>query len=162
MTELILIRHGETDMNRELRFQGQVDPPLNAVGLEQARRLGQRLAGAMAHGLYVSDLLRTRETAAPIASTLALPGVPDPALREQAFGAVDGLTAADIQTRWPEAWSRWTAFDPLFAMPGGGESTHDFHGRVMGAMARIAAAHPGQTLVVVTHGGVLDMVWAWA
>ena len=162
MTELILIRHGETDMNRELRFQGQVDPPLNAIGLEQARRLGQRLAGAMAHGLYVSDLLRTRETAAPIASTLALPGVPDPALREQAFGAVDGLTVADIQARWPEAWSRWTAFDPLFAMPGGGESTHDFHARVMGAFARIAAAHAGQTLVVVTHGGVLDMVYRTA
>ena len=65
---------------------------------------------------------------------------------------------------WPAwaAWSRWTAFDPLFAMPGGGESTHDFHARVMSAMARIAAAHPGQTLVVVTHGGVLDMVYRTA
>ena len=66
MTELILIRHGETDWNRELRFQGQVDVPLNAIGHEQARRLGLRLATETLHELVCSDLTRTQQTALPI------------------------------------------------------------------------------------------------
>lgn len=161
MTEMILIRHGETDWNRQLRFQGHLDVGLNAVGLEQARRLGDRLAGERVDHVYASDLLRTQQTAAPAAALLRRVPVTDGALREQHFGSVDGMSAEEIQTRHPEAWAGWLCFNEDFCMPEG-ESTRQFHMRVMDALHRIAAAHAGQTLLVVTHGGVLDMVWRTA
>ena len=160
-TELVLVRHGETEMNRELRFQGQVDVALNAIGLEQARRLATRLAGEKADAVYVSDLLRARQTAEPIAGELALRPVADSGLREQAFGRVDGMRVDDIQREHPQAWEGWLRFEEDFAMPEG-ESTRAFHTRVMEAVQRVVAAHPGQTVVVVTHGGVLDMVYRTA
>jgi 2,3-bisphosphoglycerate-dependent phosphoglycerate mutase len=161
MTELVLIRHGETDMNRELRFQGHLDVSLNATGLEQARRLAGRMAGEKADAVYVSDLLRARQTARPIAGELALQAVPEKGLREQHFGKVEGMRADDIQRDLPDAWAGWLRFDETFAMPGG-ESTRQFHARVMEAVQRLVATHPQQTVVVVTHGGVLDMIWRTA
>lgn len=161
MTELILIRHGETDWNRELRFQGQVDVPLNAMGLEQARRLATRMAGEPVHQLYQSDLLRTRQTAEPLARQLALAGLDEPGLREQSFGRVDGMRVDDIKADYPDAWAGWLAFNEDYAMPEG-ETTRQFHARVMDSVRRLVAAHPRQTLLVVTHGGVLDMVWRTA
>ena len=116
MTELILIRHGETDWNRELRFQGQVDVPLNATGLEQARRVALRLqteAFGIDH-LVCSDLLRTRQTAEPSAQALlphlCVDAVADPGLREQHFGVVDGLRVQDVKTEHAQAWERWVRF----------------------------------------------------
>ena len=161
MTELILIRHGETDWNRELRFPGQVDVPLNAVGHEQARRVGEHLAGESVHQLVCSDLLRTRQTAMAPARRLGLVPVSDPALREQSFGIVDGMRSDDIQQQFPEAWRGWMAFDADFAFDGG-ESTRAFHARVMDALRAWAARSAGQPLMVVTHGGVLDMVYRTA
>lgn len=161
MTDLILIRHGETDWNRELRFQGQVDVPLNATGHEQARRVAERLAGEPVHHLYSSDLLRTRQTAEPAGVRLALDNRVEAGLREQNFGEVDGMRVDDIKVRHAEAWSRWVRFESDYAFTGG-ESTREFHARVTAALRRIAAAHAGQTLVVVTHGGVLDMVYRTA
>ena len=159
MLELLLIRHGETDWNRELRFQGQVDVPLNATGHEQARRLGARLASESVHRLYSSDLVRTVQTASPAADRrLALPGVVDRALREQAFGLIDGMSVPDIQRDHPDIWTRWLDFDPDYAPPGG-ESQRQFHDRVMGVMARMAREHAGERLVIVTHGGVLDILY---
>lgn len=161
MTEVVLIRHGETDMNRELRFQGQVDVALNATGLEQARRLAARMAGEEADAVYASDLLRAQQTAQPIGTTLALQPVPECGLREQSFGRVDGLTVDDIRQRHPQALEGWLRFDENYSMPEG-ESTREFHARVMEALRRLCAAHPEQKLVVVTHGGVLDMVFRTA
>lgn len=165
MTELILIRHGETDWNRELRFQGQVDVPLNAVGHEQARRVAARLAGETVHQLVSSDLTRTQQTALPIAQhslqPLALTTVVDAALREQDFGMVDGMRVADIKAQHPQAWAQWIEFQADYAFAGG-ESTRQFHARVMQAVRALAAKHRQQTLVVVTHGGVLDMIYRTA
>ena len=161
MTELVLIRHGETDMNRELRFQGQVNVGLNAIGLEQARRLAARMAGEKADAVYVSDLLRARQTAEPIAGELALQPVAESGLREQAFGRVDGMRVDDIQRDHPDAWAGWLRFEEDFAMPDG-ESTRAFHARVMEAVQRVVAAHPNEKVVVVTHGGVLDMIYRTA
>lgn len=161
MTELVLIRHGETDMNRELRFQGHLNVGLNAIGLEQARRLGGRMAGERADAVYVSDLLRACQTAEPIAGALSLPAVRETGLREQHFGRVEGMRVDDIQRDLPEAWAGWLRFDEDFAMPEG-ESTRAFHARVMEAVQRVCAAHPEQTVVVVTHGGVLDMIYRTA
>ena len=161
MTELVLIRHGETDMNRELRFQGQVNVGLNATGLVQAQRLAGRLAGEQAHAVYVSDLLRARQTAEPIADGLSLQPVAESGLREQNFGRVDGLRVEDIQRDHPEAWAGWMRFDEHFAMPEG-ESTREFHARVMEAVQRVVTVHPGEKVVIVTHGGVLDMIYRTA
>jgi len=161
MTELILVRHGETDMNRELRFQGHVDVALNAVGLEQARRLAQRLGAETAHRLYASDLLRAQQTARPVAQQMRLESMVEPALREQSFGLVDGMRVDDIKAQHPQAWAAWLRFHEDYGMPGG-ETTRQFHARVMDAVNRLAAGHRGETLVVVTHGGVLDMIYRTA
>jgi probable phosphoglycerate mutase len=161
MTELVLIRHGETDMNRELRFQGHVDVALNAIGLEQARRLAARMAGQKADAIYASDLLRAQQTAKPIARGLALQAFPEAGLREQSFGRVDGMRVDDIKVQHPEAWEGWLRFDEHYAMPEG-ESTYQFHRRVMEAVHRLAAAHREGKLVLVTHGGVLDMIYRTA
>ena len=161
MTDLILLRHGETDWNRELRFQGHVDVGLNAIGLEQARRLAHRLAREQAHALYASDLLRARQTAEPVARQLGLGALTDAALREQSFGLVDGMRVDDIKAQHPQAWESWLRFNEDFCMPEG-ETTRQFHARVMDAVQRIVAAHAGQSLVIVTHGGVLDMIYRTA
>ena len=158
MTELILIRHGETAWNRELRFQGQIDVPLNDTGFEQARRVAERLAGESVQQLVSSDLLRTRQTAQESSVRLGLAPVMDAGLREQAFGVVDGMRVEDIQQQFPQEWTRWAAFDADYAFSGG-ESTRMFHARVMAALQRLAQTGDGQRLVVVTHGGVLDMVY---
>jgi len=116
MTELILTRHGVTDWNRELRFQGQVDVPLNATGHEQARRLARRLAeeAVVADHLVSSDLVRTRQTAAPVLGALLpqlhIDALTDPGLREQDFGLVDGMRVQDIKDQHPEAWAQWLRF----------------------------------------------------
>ena len=160
-TEFILIRHGETDWNRELRFQGHVDIPLNDTGHEQARRLGLRLAGEAVDRVYSSDLMRAQQTATPAAQQLALPIVTQAALREQHFGVVEGLRAEDIRELHPRAWEQWLEFREDHAMPEG-ESPLQFHARILGALGALATAHAGRRLLVVTHGGVLDMVWRTA
>ncbi|SEA78557.1 histidine phosphatase family protein [Variovorax sp. YR216] len=160
-TELILIRHGETDWNRELRFQGHIDVPLNDMGHEQARRLGLRLAGESVQYLVCSDLMRAQQTAAPAAQQLELAIATTVTLREQNFGVVEGMRAEEIQTLHPRAWEDWLQFREDHAMPEG-ESPRQFHGRIMDALGSIATAHSGRSVLVVTHGGVLDMVWRTA
>ena len=162
MTELILIRHGETDWNRELRFQGQLDVALNATGLEQARRVAQRLASEGLHALVSSDLQRALQTAQALADVTAM-GAPlrDVALREQGFGVVEGWTVAEIKERLPEAWDRWVRFDEHERFEGG-ESLRELHDRVLAALQAVAARHAGQRVAVVTHGGVLDMIYRHA
>ena len=157
-TELILIRHGETDWNRELRFQGHIDVPLNDTGHEQARRLGLRLAGEPVQQLISSDLLRTQQTAAPAAQQLGLEVLTTASLREQNFGVAEGLRGDELKQLHPRAWEEWLEFREDHALPNG-ESPIDFHGRAIAALARIATAYNGQKVLVVTHGGVLDMVW---
>lgn len=165
MTELILLRHGETEWNRELRFQGQVDVPLNATGHAQAQRLAQRLAGEPIDHLVSSDLSRARQTADPFARQVqASRGIGldvDAALREQAFGRIDGMRVEDIKRDHADVWAGWTQFQSDYVVPGG-ESTRQFHTRVMAALWQLVASHPGRTLAVVTHGGVLDMVFRTA
>ena len=158
MTELILIRHGETDWNVQGRFQGQIDVPLNALGQRQAQRMAERMARERGDVLYCSDLLRTRQTAEPVAQKLQLQAAPDADLREQHFGILEGLSFDEVQTRHPRQLADWLLYDPDYALPEG-ESVRSFHARVVGAVQALAARHAGQTLAVVTHGGVLDMVF---
>ncbi|MDP9990461.1 putative phosphoglycerate mutase [Variovorax boronicumulans] len=160
-TDIILIRHGETAWNRELRFQGHADVPLNDIGHEQARRIGLRLASETAQHLISSDLMRAQQTAAPAALQLSLPVVTSAGLREQYFGIVEGMRSDEIQSLHPRAWEEWLEFREDHAMPEG-ETAREFHARIVAALGTIATAHHGQHLIVVTHGGVLDMVWRTA
>jgi len=159
MTELHFIRHGETDWNVQRRFQGQIDVPLNAHGQRQAALLGTRLAALPAQVLLSSDLQRAQQTAAPLAAAWGLQAQLLPGLREQHFGVLEGLELAAIQQQHPELWARWTEFRADYALPGGAESTRAFHTRVWKAVQALAAEHAGRQVAVVTHGGVLDMLW---
>jgi 2,3-bisphosphoglycerate-dependent phosphoglycerate mutase len=162
VTELLFIRHGETDWNRRPCFQGQIDVPLNANGRAQAERLAQRLRGERFDAFFTSDLQRAQQTAAPLAAAWAQqPGLL-PALREQRFGEWEGLDFATIEERWPQLWPRWLVHDdPDFAAPGG-ESPRQFHARVLDAVSALAQEATGQRAAIVTHGGVLDMLWRTA
>lgn len=161
MIDLWLVRHGETDWNRELRFQGHLDAPLNALGMQQAQRLGLHLAGHGPRPLLASDLLRTRQTAEPLAGQWQKPALPERLWREQAFGVIEGLTLAEVQERYPEVVEGWRRRDPDFA-PQGGESRRQFHARVMQAVQALVqqcSLHGWHSPVVVSHGGVLDMIY---
>ena len=161
MTDFLFIRHGETDWNRQQRFQGQIDVPLNEAGQRQARRLGERLATEPADHLISSDLQRAQQTAAPLAAAWQAPATLVPGLREQRFGVLEGLDVPTIQTRHPDLWAQWLEHRADFALPGG-ESLRQFHTRVIVAVKALAEAYPGRRLAVVTHGGVLDMLWRTA
>jgi len=158
MTTFTFIRHGETDWNLQQRFQGQIDVPLNATGHAQAARLATRLASAPADLLFSSDLLRARETAAPLERAWARQALPVPGLREQSFGVLEGLDVPTIRARHPALWTDWLEHRADFALPGG-ESLRQFHERVLAAVQALASAHAGRHLAIVTHGGVLDMLW---
>lgn len=160
MTELFLLRHGETEWNRALRFQGQVDVPLNEVGHVQAQRLAKRLEFERFDALVSSDLQRARQTAQPLVDSLGIACLSLAGLREQNFGQVDGMKIEDIQRQFPQEWRQWVLFDADYALPGA-ESARQFHQRVMGALASVVAG-PARRIAVVTHGGVLDMIYRTA
>ena len=161
MIDLWLVRHGETDWNRELRFQGHLDAPLNGLGMRQAQRLGEHLAQGQPRPLLASDLLRTRQTAQPLAGQWQTPALADSLWREQAFGVIEGLTFEQVRERHPDIVQGWRTHDPDFAPPGG-ESRSQFHARVMQAVQALVERcrqEGWRAPVVVSHGGVLDMVY---
>lgn len=151
----MLLRHGETAWNAETRIQGQLDVALNERGRWQAARLAQALAGEPFDAVYSSDLSRAHATALALAQLQGLPVQTDAALRERGFGRFEGLTYAEIETRFPDEALRWRRREAGFG-PGGGEPLDTFYARSVAAVTRLAAAHPGQAIAVVAHGGVLD------
>jgi len=156
---IILIRHGETHWNREGRIQGfDADSALTSVGCEQARCVGERLVREDIHALYASDLGRTRATAAPIAAATGLAIVHEKALRERAYGEFEGHTFAEIESGFPAEYERLRSRDPHYAPPGG-ESAAQFRERVLAALHAIAARESGKRVAVVTHGGVLGILY---
>ena len=157
-TRICFVRHGETDWNVELRMQGQIDIVLNARGQAQATAIGRRFERCRADALYSSDLVRARQTAQPVAQALGLAAVFLPELRERHFGRCEGLTFAEIEARHPEDARAIVSRDPDYVSPGG-ESRRQHVTRVLACVAALVERHRGQTIVVVTHGGVLDVVY---
>src|SRR5271166_5661038 len=157
-TRFCLLRHGETDWNAAGRLQGQIDIPLNELGRAQARAAAERLAGQSFGALFSSDLARAMETATFAAERLGLGVEPTPALRERFLGAFQGLTHIEAQARYPADHVLFCARDPDHLLPGGGESLRAFSARIEAALADLADSRPGGALLVVTHGGVLDVV----
>lgn len=157
-TRVIAVRHGQTAWNAQLRIQGHTDIPLDATGRQQAQRLAQALAHEEVQAIYSSDLQRTRQTARPFAVQTGLAVRDEPGLRERGFGVFEGLSFTQIERDWPEQALRWRRREANFA-PAGGESLADFARRCVQTCARLAAAHRGQTILVLTHGGVLDCLY---
>jgi probable phosphoglycerate mutase len=164
-TDILLIRHGETAWNAERRLQGHLDIPLNDEGERQAALL----AGALAHEpvdvLVASDLQRARQTAQAVADRRGLALVIDPALRERGYGGFEGLLYSEIEQRFPREFTAWQVRDVDAALPPGrnvGESFRAFFDRATGAILALAATHPGRTLALVAHGGVLECAYRLA
>ena len=157
-TRLIAVRHGETAWNVDTRIQGQLDIGLNATGARQAQQLGAALADETVAAVYASDLSRAWDTARAVAASLGLEVVAEPRLRERAFGHFEGRTFADIEANSPDEARRWRTRDPEFA-PEGGESLIVFRQRVTAVAAELAARHPGDQVVLVAHGGVMDVLY---
>lgn len=157
-TRIVLIRHGETLWNRAARIQGHTDIPLSPLGLAQADRLAQALADEPLAAVYASDLSRARQTAEAVARSRGLAVCLDAGLRERCFGRFEGLSWDQISQAHPEDAARWRRREPDFAV-GGGESLHAFSARCVGAAQRICAAHGGESIALVAHGGVLDCLY---
>jgi probable phosphoglycerate mutase len=155
-TTLVLVRHGETDWNRERRWQGHADPGLNAAGRRQAAELAERLASSSFDALYSSDLARARETAEIVAALLGLRVRLDPRLREVDVGEWSGLTSLEVEARYPERFrARHDGATPWTR----GESYDAMSTRVLQALDEIAAAHESGRVLVITHGGPMRAVW---
>jgi 2,3-bisphosphoglycerate-dependent phosphoglycerate mutase len=157
-TRILAIRHGQTAWNADGRIQGHRDIGLDAIGKLQADRLAAALAGEELHAIYSSDLSRALQTAAPLQCLSGAPLHTDNGLRERAFGDFEGLSFAQIEQRWPAQAVRWRQRDPDFG-PAGGESLRCFRDRVLAAVERLARAHRGHAVALVTHGGVLDLLY---
>lgn len=161
-TEIVLIRHGETDWNVERRLQGHLDIGLNARGRQQAAALADSLQQESFAAIVASDLERAIHTAQAIAATRDLSVEIVGAMRERCFGALEGLRHDEIRVRLPDAYVAWKSRDVAAIYPPGkhvAESLTDFHARVVSAINGLVARFPGQKIAVVTHGGVLDSIY---
>ena len=148
MTAFALVRHGETDWNRERRIQGSTDIPLNDTGREQAAAAGELLRGRQWSRIIASPLARAAETAAIIAERVGMPGPElDGAFVERNYGDAEGCTGAELDARFPE----WTDVP-------GRETREAVAERVIAGLLRVAAEHPGESIIVVCHGGVIRSV----
>jgi probable phosphoglycerate mutase len=153
---MILVRHGQSTWNREHRIQGQLDPPLSDEGRRQVELLARRLAGRRLAGFYASDLKRASETAEAIATLVELKPEPTPGLREIFLGEWEGLRTEEIARRFPDAWARWGEEADWDLVPGG-EGAAPFEARVMATLDEIFDRHSHGDVLVVTHGGVIQI-----
>ncbi|MBO9648307.1 MAG: histidine phosphatase family protein [Variovorax sp.] len=157
-TRVIAVRHGETAWNVDTRIQGQLDIELNDTGLWQARRVAKALVEEPIAAIYASDLARAWQTAREIGDLRQIDVTTDTGLRERAFGHFEGRTFADIDAVLPDQARLWRTRDPEFT-PEGGESLLTFRERITSTAARLAAQHPGELVVMVAHGGVMDVLY---
>jgi probable phosphoglycerate mutase len=159
VTTILLARHGESDWNRDRRWQGHADRPLTKRGEEQARALATRLADIPLDAIYASDLLRARATADAVARSRGLDVQVVAELREVDVGSWSGLTREDARVRFPEDFARW--------LEGGqgwhdGESYEAMSERVLAALERIVVEQPDRRVLVVAHGGPIRAIHAAA
>ena len=156
-TRFCFVRHGETEWNAERRIQGQIDIGLNETGQQQARAAGRWLRSAAITALYASDLQRAWRTGEAIGLALGLLPVAVPELRERRYGVFEGLTYAEAARRFPEGYAAFEGRNADYAFENG-ESLKVMYARVTGKLQELAARHPGENVVVVVHGGVLDVI----
>jgi broad specificity phosphatase PhoE len=151
VTRFLLVRHGQTTWNREERFRGQTDIPLNETGLAQASATARRIAVEWRPAaIYCSPLLRARQTAQAIAEPFGLEFQPHPGLNDINFGLLQGLTVPEARERWPDVVTTWFS-TPHLAQPPEGERLAHVSSRAMAAVNELAVRHPGDTLILVGH-----------
>lgn len=162
MTEILLIRHGETAWNARKRLQGHLDIPLNAEGELQAAALGCALMSEPLDAIFSSDLQRARQTATAIAAPRGMTVELDPGLRERCYGAFEGMLYAEIGQRYPEAYAAWQLRDIDARFPKGvheAETLREFSQRAVSAIIRIASSGKYRRIALVAHGGVLECAY---
>jgi broad specificity phosphatase PhoE len=160
VTTLLLARHGETDSNRERRWQGFADVPLNERGREQAAALADELEDVPLAAIYSSDLRRAYETALVVAERKGLSITPLPELREVDVGSWTGLTQDEVKERFPDGYREMRARSGRGWERG--ETYTELAGRVLEALRRITSEHPGDAVLVVTHNGPIRTARAHA
>jgi broad specificity phosphatase PhoE len=156
-TRVFLVRHGATTLSTEDRFAGETDVDLSDTGRDQLRRLGRRLAKEAISAVYASPMRRTLESASLLAAAHGLPVVPVPDLREISHGRWETRTRSDVETQWPEEYSRWES-DPYTFAPEGGESGLAVTARALPALTTIVAAQEGKTVLVVSHKATIRLL----
>ena len=148
---LLLVRHAETDWNRERRYQGWTDTDLSETGRAQAEAVGRFLARQPLAAVWSSPLRRARDTALAIADAQGLVVKESPAFIEMGFGEWEGLTTTEVGERFPDAYRAWRE-TPHLAGPAGGEALDGVRGRVLDGLGELRQAHAGQTVGLVAHG----------
>ncbi len=153
MTQIIFIRHGQSIWNEARRWQGHANPPLTESGRAQARSLACRLSNWKIDHIYSSDLIRAADTAAILGEALGIQLTVDPIWRERGFGILEGLTAEEIASRYPEVWAS-RMIGPMTGIPGA-EAQEKVVARAAAGSAGLLARHPNGTIAVVSHGGMI-------
>lgn len=158
-----IVRHGETAWNADRRLQGHQDIPLNALGLAQANAAGRYLQERHRQSPFAaivsSDLIRARQTADAVGEALGMPVRANPALRERHYGTFEGLTPAEAEAGDPAAYAALVARTDLSAAPGAAEPLQAMQARIEGFLADLARDYSDQSVIIVTHGGVLDILY---
>jgi probable phosphoglycerate mutase len=160
-TRIIAIRHGETAWNVDTRIQGQTDIGLNDKGHWQARQAAAALAHEPIAAIYTSDLSRAHDTARAIAQVQGLTPQTEVGLRERAFGIFEKRTWSEIESLWPDDARQWRERVPDWA-PAEGESLLALRERIQQLTHALAARHVGEQIVLVAHGGVMDILYRLA
>jgi phosphoserine phosphatase len=149
-TTILLTRHGQTEWNREERFRGQIDVPLNETGERQAQALARRVRHWPISAVYAGPLQRALRTAQICAEPLGLTAQVLPGLLDLNFGEWQGLSAEEVKARWPEALSLWVNAPSQLRFPGG-ETFGALQQRAVAAVEAVIAQHPDQTLLFAAH-----------
>ena len=157
MTRLVLIRHGETDWNREGRYQGHTDVPLNARGRAQAEELAESLRGHKLDAIYTSDLQRARQTAEILAAATGAPMIVDRRLREIDLGKWEGQLFTDIRESHADLLAR-RRVDPMDTPSPGGEGIRQVMARVVPLIDEIVRRHPDGRVALMSHGAALAAI----
>jgi len=159
VTRIYLMRHGEVANGGEKRYNGHIDVDITDKGVEQMHRLAGLLHGKPVRAVYSSDLIRSVKGARIISERLGLEHTPRRTLRERSVGAWEGLTAEEIQKRYPVEFAAWRA-DLLNYRPPAGECLQDVRRRILPEYRMIVSAHPGEEIAMLLHGGVNRVILA--
>lgn len=154
-TKLLLIRHAQTDWNQKQRYSGFINVKLNRNGKEQAEKLRKRLEKEKFQAIYSSDRRRALETARIIFKNKKIKKIPE--LREIHFGIFEGLTCAEIMTKYPGIYKEWLR-DPFLTRIPNAENLNDFRERVKNALKNIVIKNKNETVAVVCHGGTISVL----
>ncbi len=154
-SRIILIRHGQTDSNVEKRYMGWLgEEGLNEIGIQQTHCLAERLRDINISAIYSSPLPRALETAKPLAQFQNLEVIPNEGIGEMRMGPWKGLSAEEIEMKYPQEWKLWRT-DPVKVNLPNRETLNDLQNRVVQEIDNLVKKHPNQSVLLVTHDGVI-------